>query len=103
MFARLLHVTYHGEHTSETAVPLAWLDSFAMRNFTNSAAFDDLLPRGAGQLEAGYRVPLPALAAAMEAWFRRKGWLPAQASVRVSEGGTEAGFPDSAAPYSGAS
>ena len=86
MFARKLHITYRSADTSlQAAVPLAWLDSFAMRSFTNKAEFDDLLPVGAGRLEAGYRVPLPALAAAMETWFRRKGWLPAGASLHVDE------------------
>ena len=66
-----------------TPVPLAWLDSFAMRNFTNAAAFDDTLPLADGLLEAGLRVPLPALAEAMEIWFRRKGWLPREACLRV--------------------
>lgn len=86
MFARTLHVTYRTDDRSPaTEVPLAWLDSFAMRNFTNSAEFDDLLPVAAGSLEAGYRVSLPALSAVMEAWFRRKGWLPAQARLYLAE------------------
>ncbi len=86
MFARTLQVTYKADEASpETAVPLAWLDNFAMRNFTNSVEFDDLLPVEAGRLEAGYRVPLPALTAALEAWFRRKSWLSAGARLRVQE------------------
>ena len=28
--------------------PIAWIDSFAMRNFTNDAVFDDTLPVGDG-------------------------------------------------------
>ncbi len=82
MFARTLRIT-RLSGAGETAVPLAWLDSFAMRNFTNAAAFDDTLPVGDGLLEAGYRVPLPALATAMEDWFRRKGWLRPGEQVRV--------------------
>lgn len=79
-------------------MPLAWLDSFAMRNFTNNVECDDLLPVEAGRLEAGYRVPLPALAAAIRAWFRRKGWLSAQAGLQVTELDLHR-----AAPQSGAS
>ena len=78
MFSRMLRVQRMG-NTADGAmaedVPLRWLDSFAMRNFTNEAAFDDTLPRADGCMEAGYRVPLASLAIAMEAWFRRKGWL----------------------------
>ena len=83
MFARLLRVTRLSADSAENPVPLAWLDSFAMRNFTNDAAFDDTLPVGDGLLEAGFRVPLPALALAMEDWFRRKGWLRAGERLRV--------------------
>ncbi len=66
-------------------VPLAWLDSFAMRNFTNEAVFDDTLPAADGMLEAGYRVPVPALLTAMESWFRRKGWLLPRETLSISE------------------
>ncbi len=79
MFLRKLRVTTDEGHP----VPSAWLDSFCMRNFTNAAVFDDTLPAGGGLLEAGLRVPLPALTAAMEAWFRRKGWLAPEARLHV--------------------
>jgi hypothetical protein len=36
-------------------------------------------------LEAGYRVPLERLQAAMEDWFRRKGYLKPEDSLRVRE------------------
>ena len=52
--------------------PIRWIDSFAMRNFTNDAVFDDTLPIADGLLEVGLRVPLDRLAVAMEDWFRRK-------------------------------
>jgi len=55
------------------AVPLEWLDSFCMRNFTGSAEFDDTLPTGDGQLEAGLRVDPARLAAAMSEWFTKRG------------------------------
>jgi hypothetical protein len=43
-------------------VPLDWLDSFCMRNFTGSAEFDDTLPKGEGLLEAG-----------LSEWFTKRG------------------------------
>jgi hypothetical protein len=54
-------------------VPLDWLDSFCMRNFTGSAEFDDTLPTGEGLLETGLRVDPARLAAAMSEWFTKRG------------------------------
>ncbi len=54
-------------------VPLDWLDSFCMRNFTGSAEFDDTLPTGDGRLEASLRVDPARLAAAMSEWFTKRG------------------------------
>jgi hypothetical protein len=54
-------------------VPLDWLDSFCMRNFTGSAEFDDTLPTAEGRLEAGKRVDPARLAAAMSEWFTKRG------------------------------
>ena len=65
--------------------PMKWLDSFAMRNFTNDAVFDDTLPIEDGVLEAGYRVPLDRLQTSMEGWFRRKGYLASEEHLRVTE------------------
>jgi hypothetical protein len=53
--------------------PLEWLDGFAMRNFTGSAEFDDTLPTGEGQLEAGFRVEPERLAEALSAWLTKRG------------------------------
>ena len=53
--------------------PLDWLDSFAMRNFTGSAEFDDTLPIREGQLEAGFRVEPERLAEALSAWLTKRG------------------------------
>jgi len=64
--------------------PIAWIDNFAMRNFTNDAIFDDTLPVGDGLLEAGLRVPLDRLRDAMEDWFRRKGYLNPGETLRIS-------------------
>jgi len=55
------------------AMPLDWLDSFCMRNFTGSAEFDDTLPTAEGRLEAGLRVQPERLAAAMSEWFTKRG------------------------------
>ena len=54
-------------------VPLDWLDMFCMRNFTGSGEFDDTLPTGDGQLEAGLKVEPARLAAAMSEWFTKRG------------------------------
>ena len=75
MFVRKLSVEYVGESGLPEPCPLAWIDNFAMRNFTNSAVFDDTLPIADGRLEVGLRVPMDALTLAMEDWFRRKGYL----------------------------
>jgi hypothetical protein len=67
------------------ACPLHWIDNFAMRNFTNDAVFDDTLPVSDGLLEVGTRVPLDRLQAAMEDWFRRKGYLKKEEWLTVVE------------------
>lgn len=54
-------------------VPLEWLDSFCMRNFTGSAEFDDTLPVGEGRLEVGLRVQTDRFAAALGDWFTKRG------------------------------
>ncbi len=61
-----------------------------MRNFTNDAIFDDTLPAADGLLEAGLRVPLEQLQAAMEDWFRRKGYITAEERLEVKEQPREA-------------
>lgn len=80
MFARKLRVRFQGQ-----PCPLAWLDNFAMRNFTNDAIFDDTLPVADGLLEVGARVPLPALKSALEDWFQRKGYIPKAAALEIAE------------------
>lgn len=77
---RVERVTGTGE---AVPCPVAWIDNFAMRNFTNDAVFDDTLPVGDGLLEAGLRVPLERLGTAMEDWFRRKGYLRPGETLRV--------------------
>ena len=54
-------------------MPLDWLDSFCMRNFTGSGEFDDTLPLDDGRLEAGLNVQPARLATAMGEWFTKRG------------------------------
>jgi hypothetical protein len=84
MFSRKIRVEYEADGQRQPA-PLKWLDSFAMRNFTNDQVFDDTLPAGDGVIEIGARVPLERLKAAMEDWFRRKGYLGKDARLVVVE------------------
>ena len=76
MFLRKLRIEYvrMGDAAPQPC-PLGWIDNFAMRNFTNSAVFDDTLPVADGRMEIGLQVPLEALQPAMADWFRRKGYL----------------------------
>ena len=69
--------------------PVAHIDNFAMRNFTNDAVFDDTLPIANGLLEAGLRVPLDLLQQRMEDWFRRKGYLSRDESLRIQPAGRD--------------
>jgi hypothetical protein len=48
--------------------------------------FDDTLPVADGSMEIGKHVPIEELRAAMEDWFRRKSYLPKDASLLLSEG-----------------
>jgi hypothetical protein len=84
MFARKIQVQYE-QAGQRHPCPLKWLDSFAMRNFTNEQVFDDTLPTADGALEIGARVPLERLRDAMEDWFRRKSYLPKDAKLIVEE------------------
>lgn len=85
MFARKLHIERVDGSGQRHDCPIHWIDNFAMRNFTNDAIFDDTLPVGDGLLEAGHRIPLEELRAAMEDWFRRKGYLRPEETLRVTE------------------
>ncbi len=84
MFARKLQVELAGPAGARPC-PLKALDSFAMRSFTGESRFDDTLPVGDGRLEAGARVPLEPLRAAMEDWFRRKSYLQPGETVTIEE------------------
>jgi hypothetical protein len=84
MFARKIRVEYE-EGGKRLPCPLKWLDSFAMRSFTNASVFDDTLPTGDGSMEIGRNVPPQALREAMEDWFRRKSYLPQGAVLVLTE------------------
>ncbi len=84
MFSREIHVEYEAGGQRHPA-PVKWLDSFAMRSFTNDQVFDDTLPVGDGIIEIGARVPLDRLKTAMEDWFRRKGYLAKDAGLIITE------------------
>lgn len=85
MFSRRLSIHRVDPAGERHACPIRWIDNFAMRNFTNDAVFDDTFPAGDGVLEAGTRVPLDRLRAAMDDWFRRKGYLKAGERLEVNE------------------
>ena len=84
MFARKLSIQRLDAEGRRHPCPLRWIDNFAMRNFTNDAVFDDTLPAADGILEIGLRVPLDRLKAAMEDWFRRKGYITPEDRVEIS-------------------
>jgi hypothetical protein len=84
MFARKIRVEYE-QNGRRLPCPLKWLDSFSMRNFTNATAFDNTLPVADGLMEIGTHVPLAELKDAMEDWFRRKSYIPKDASLMLTE------------------
>jgi hypothetical protein len=53
--------------------PLEWLDQFCMRNFTNSADFDDTLPIADGRIEASFRLTPERFAEGFGAWLTQRG------------------------------
>ena len=85
MFLRKLTIERIDATGQAHRCPIAQLDNFAMRNFTNDAVFDDTLPIADGLLEAGARVPLDHLSAAMQDWFRRKSYLAPTDHLRITE------------------
>jgi len=84
MFARKLQVDYETDGRRQPC-PIKWLDSFSMRSFTNASVFDDTLPVSDGRMEVGTAVPLDQLREAMDDWFRRKGYLPKDAQLVITE------------------
>ncbi|WP_035354207.1 hypothetical protein [Edaphobacter aggregans] len=85
MFARKLRIERIDPAGVAHPCSIRWIDSFAMRNFTNDAIFDDTLPIADGLLEAGNRVPLDRLKTSMEDWFRRKNYIGSEEHLLISE------------------
>ncbi len=85
MFLRRLRVQRRTAQGLLVDCPLRWMDSFAMRSFTNDAIFDDTLPVADGCLEAGNLVPIDSLHTAMQTWFQRKGYLRPGESLLLTE------------------
>jgi hypothetical protein len=84
MFVRKILVEY--EHDGRMIpCPVKWLDTFAMRSFTNATIFDDTLPLTDGLIEIGSNVPLGQLKDAMEDWFQRKGYIPKDSKLSLAE------------------
>lgn len=70
--------------------PLEWLDQFCMRNFTNSAEFDDTLPAGEGRMEAGKHLTPERFAQGFGAWLTQRGkGGGAAVQVRVTPAGED--------------
>jgi hypothetical protein len=86
MFVRQIHVESVTVEGERKPCLLRWIDSFAMRNFTNDAAFDDTLPISDGRMEIGHRVSLDRLQVAMQDWFLRKGYLQKEERLELREG-----------------
>ena len=85
MFSRTLKIERIDASGAAQLCPIAQIDNFAMRNFTNDAVFDDTLPIADGLMEIGLHVPLDRLAVAMEDWFRRKSYLALGERLRITE------------------
>jgi hypothetical protein len=85
MFLRRIRIESVDATGRRQLCPLRWIDNSTMRNFTNDPVFDDTLPAADGLLEAGTRVPLERLQAAMEDWFRRKGYPKAGERLEATE------------------
>ena len=85
MFLHRLRIERTGPDGEATPIPIRQIDNFCMRNFTNDAVFDDTLPLADGLLEVGSLVPREALRDAMETWFRRKAYLQAGETLRLTD------------------
>lgn len=85
MFARRISIQSIDSAGQHHPCPIRQIDSFAMRNFTADAVFDDTFPVADGLLEIGHRVPLDRLHAAMDDWFRRKGYLKPGEQLEIRE------------------
>jgi hypothetical protein len=85
MWIRKVRIERIGAGGEPVPCPIAWIDNFAMRNFTNDAVFDDTLPVADGTLEVGTKIALDRMREAMQDWFRRKGYLTKDETLHVEE------------------
>jgi hypothetical protein len=60
-------------HRETKPCPMEWLDQFCMRNFTNSADFDDTLPVADGKIEASFRLTPKRFAEGLGEWLTQRG------------------------------
>lgn len=72
MYAQKFHVETVIQGKRQVC-PLEWLDQFCMRNFTNSADFDDTLPVADGEIEASFRLTPERFAEGLGAWLTQRG------------------------------
>jgi hypothetical protein len=84
MFSRRVAIERLQSDGAAIPCPIAWIDNFAMRNFTNDAVFDDTLPLADGLMEIGLRVPIDHLQTSMDDWFRRKGYVKPGEHLRIT-------------------
>lgn len=82
MFARKLKLTL-ASGGAETPVPKDWLDHFFMRYFTGYSAFDETLPAGDGELEAGLGVDAAEVKSRFEQWLRGRKMIPPETELVV--------------------
>jgi hypothetical protein len=80
MYAQKFNVNVTIEGATKPC-PLEWLDQFCMRNFTNSADFDDTLPVAEGRIEASLRLTPERFAEGLAAWLTQRGKGHGQAIV----------------------
>ena len=76
---------------------MEWLDQFCMRNFTNSAEFDDTLPVADGRIEASFRLTPDQFGEGLATWLTQRGkgeGQPVQVEVRLKERAQAAGKDD---------
>ena len=85
MFARKVQVEIVSPQGPRPC-PLAWLDSYCMRNFTGREAFDETLPVADGALEVSFQVDVDGLHADMEDWLTRKFGEGKRVELTLTEG-----------------
>ena len=88
VYAQKFHieVTVQGKRKD---CPLEWLDQFCMRNFTNSAEYDDTLPVAEGRIEASFRLTPERFAEGLATWLTQRGkgeGAPVEVKATLTQG-----------------